>query len=110
MKNILIFLMLTFLSSQSYAIGDKEQGALMGIFGTLLIQKINQNNNGMQYPQDTYNGRFPEFRCNGSEVQCAYERGVYDRKRKEWEMMKRNAYECGRNPVLCDSDNSSISR
>ena len=108
MKNITLAFILTVFSTQSFAWGDKEQGILTGVVGTWLFNKITQHN--PNYPQDGYNGRFPQFRCNGDEVQCAYERGVYDRKRKEWEMMKRNAYECGRNPALCDRDNPNISQ
>ena len=96
---------LTAVSSTANAWGDREQGAVAGILGTIVVQEIFQRNRGpVTFPQDrgwgrTGNrGQFPPFRCNGSEVDCAYERGVYERKRIEWEDMKQEAYLCGRYP------------
>lgn len=86
------------------ALSDKQEGALIGIGSLLLFQNIAARNSGpMSYPQDTWGntssrGQFPPFRCSGSEVDCAYERGVYERKLQEWEDMKQEAYLCGRYP------------
>lgn len=92
----MVFTVVAALSSNSFALGDKEKGAIIGITSTLILQEILNRRGPMVYPQDRYGGEFPPFRCTGSEVECAYELGVYERKREEWEDMKRQAYECGR--------------
>jgi len=94
-------------SASVHAWGDREQGILTGIVGAVVIKEVfghyagDDTNYPTQYYTSGNNGRFPEFRCSGSEVDCAYERGVYDRKRQEWEEMKQEAYECGRYPSRC---------
>lgn len=96
----------TFSASDAQAWGDREQGILVGIGSTILLDRIfNPRNRSMSYPQDVYgsrNGRFPPFHCSGSDVECAYERGVYERKRQEWQEMKQEAYICGRYPEQCE--------
>jgi hypothetical protein len=110
-KNAITLAAVVFIATASTGVlawGDREQGILTGIVGAVVINEVlsNHASRGVVYP-DAYqyggrsNGRFPEFRCNGSEIDCAYERGVYDRKRQEWEDIKREAYECGRYPGRC---------
>lgn len=96
------------IASNASALGKREEGALIGIFGTLLIQSVaeardqrNQHNQPMSYPTGSH-GEFPAFRCQGSEVTCAYERGVWERKKEEWEDAKKDAYLCGRYGRNCN--------
>ena len=92
-------------ATDANALGRREEGVLIGIGSTLILQGVfNRDRGPVTYPQDggwgrtNRNGQFPPFRCTGSEVDCAYERGVWERKRQEWEDMKAEAYLCGRYP------------
>lgn len=94
---------LTFGSAQSKAWGPTEQGILWGILGTVTAGHIfNKSNDGKYYPENP-NGDFPPFRCSGDSVQCAYERGKWERERIEWQKAKDLAYECGRYPEKCNT-------
>lgn len=87
---------------QAFAWGDREQGILIGVIsGAVLNEWRNRQQAPMTYPSGAQ-GEFPEFRCHGSEVECAYERGVWERKREEWKEQKENAYLCGRYGRNCN--------
>ena len=83
-------------SSESRAIGDTEQGILWGVLGTVTLSKIFEQDDQDQYYPANPNGEFPPFRCSGDSVQCAYERGRWEREREEWLKEKDRAYQCGR--------------
>lgn len=78
------------------AIGDKEKGILIGVGSTILLNKVLTNDQNSQYYPHNPNGEFPPFRCNGDSVQCAYERGKWEREYEQWQKEKDKAYQCGR--------------
>lgn len=105
MKKLLAFVIIMSMSPAAFAWGDREQGILTGIAATMIYDKI-QKEGGYPSSRGGYGtyGRngYPAFRCYGTEIQCAYERGVYERERREYEEAKRRAYECGRHGINCD--------
>ena len=105
MKNSLLmtgaavtFIVLLFMlwSSKAEALGDVEEGILWGLGIYHIYDKITENE--PWEPGQVYGDRaeFPPFRCRGDSIKCAYERGVYEREREEWQDRKEKAYECGR--------------
>lgn len=89
-------------TGKAYAIGDTERGILYGlgiykIYDVITDQK--EWEPGQSYGQAE---QFPPFRCRGDSIQCAYERGVYEREREEWLDRKNKAYECGRYGRNCE--------
>lgn len=100
MKKLIIYLLAAVCASvsvKSMALGDKEAGVLIGVGSTLLLGRIlnPQDPNAKYYPYNP-NGEFRPFRCSGDSVQCAYERGVWERQYQEWMKEKDAAYQCGR--------------
>jgi len=112
MKKIVLAIILITMASSAMAWGDKEQGVLIGIGSAILFDKWREHNeygrygNTSYYPR--YDQRFPPFRCSSRDrVECAYQKGEYDRDRQQWEAERRRvlieqrdnerrAYECGR--------------
>jgi hypothetical protein len=93
----LVFVLIATLSSNTFAWGEKEQGVLIGIGGTLLIEEL------MRIRKATSeNSGYPPFECKADEIECAYRLGVYERERREYEERKRKAYECGRYGTNCE--------
>jgi hypothetical protein len=95
---ISLSIILSLMSTNSYALGDREKGALAGIVGTLVLTEIISDKE-----RETYPNGYPylennqrTFYCHKDEITCAYERGVWERERREFEEAKRRAYECGR--------------
>ena len=83
-------------SSKANALGQTEEGILYGI-GIYKIFDIITEDDPWQPGQDrSYGGEFPRFSCKGDGIDCAYQRGVYEREREEWEDRREKAYECGR--------------
>ena len=72
-------------SSKANAFGDTEEGILYGL-GIYKIYDIITEEEPWE-PGQTYGttSEFPPFRCRGDSVKCAYQRGVYEREREEWE-------------------------
>ena len=89
-------------SSQSQALGQTEEGILYGL-GIYKIYDIITEQPEWK-PNQTYgtDQGFPPFRCKGDSIKCAYERGLYEREREEWEDEKTKAYECGRTGRNCE--------
>ena len=89
-------------AQKANALGDTEEGILWGL-GIYKIYDIITEDDPWE-PGQTYgsSSEFPPFRCRGDSVKCAYERGVYEREREEWEDRKTKAYECGRYGKNCD--------
>lgn len=108
MKKLLVFVVVMVMSPAVFAWGDREQGILTGIAATMIYDKIQDQR---QYPSSRggyggYGGYqqrgYPPFRCAGTEIDCAYQRGVYERQRREYEEAKQRAYECGRYGTNCE--------
>ena len=107
MKNlILAVLAATLVSTNANALGKREEGVLIGIGSAILINSVmrdREHNDVSDYRYD-HHGRyrwsrvneFPAFRCRDNSVQCAYERGVWERERAIWKQEKDHAYRCGR--------------
>lgn len=102
-------LLLVTATSNVYAWGDREQGALTAIGGMLLLDHI--ANSSDTYRDDTYidlrhydrydrrhfdpSRRVPKSLYCSSRVACAYERGARERQRRIEEQEAIRAYECG---------------
>ena len=89
-------------SSKAEAIGDTERGILYGLGIYKIYDVITEQEEWK--PGNTYghSDEFPPFRCRGDSIKCAYERGVYEREREEWQDAKDKAYECGRYGRNCE--------
>jgi hypothetical protein len=92
---------LMFGSSDSKAWGPTEQGILWGVLGTVTLGHVFDKSKNSQYYPENPNGDFPPFRCSGNSVDCAYQRGKWERERIEWQAAKDRAYQCGRYPEKC---------
>ena len=100
--NKLIAIALLVFSTNAYALGDVEEGILYGLGIYKVWDIINEEEewkSGQVYGDDQ---GFPPFRCRGDSIKCAYERGLYEREREEWEDKKNKAYECGRTGRNCE--------
>lgn len=94
---IFAFILAATLSVNTFAWGEKEQGVLIGIGGTLLIDQL------MKLRRERISNEYPPFRCTSpSEIECSYQLGIYERERREYEEAKRRAYECGRYGTNCE--------
>ena len=103
---ILAVLAATLVSTNANALGKREEGVLIGIGSAILINSVmrdREHSDVSDYGYD-HHGRyrwsrvneFPAFRCRDNSVQCAYERGVWERERAIWKQEKDRAYRCGR--------------
>ena len=100
--NKLIAIVLLVFSSNAYSLGQTEEGILYGLGIYKVWDLINEEPEWT--PGQTYGSDqgFPPFRCRGDSIKCAYERGLYEREREEWEDKKQKAYECGRTGRNCE--------
>ena len=99
--NKLIAIALLVFSTNAYSLGQTEEGILYGLGIYKVWDIINEEEewkSGQVYGQDQ---GFPPFRCKGDSIKCAYESGVYEREREEFEDKKMKAYECGRTGRNC---------
>ena len=90
-------------SSKANALGQTEEGILYGL-GIYKIYDVITEDDPWE-PGQTSNGygdQFPPFKCKGSGIECAYQRGVYEREKEEWEDAREKAYECGRYGRNCE--------
>lgn len=104
MKQLLAFVIVMSMSPAVFAWGDREQGILTGIGAKIIYDHVT-NDRGYPSSRGGYGQRrtgYPPFRCYGTEIECAYERGVYERERREYEEAKQRAYECGRYGTNCE--------
>lgn len=102
---VIVVLVFLIWSGQASALGEREKGVLIGIGSSIIYDRVFRNGGGYGYPGPGgyggygNQGSFPPFRCsspNPQSVQCAYERGVYERERQVWQEEKNAAYRCGR--------------
>ena len=106
-------------ASNANALGNREEGVLIGLGSAILLGNVYRNSEARQtgsYGDYGYGGygddwpkvygprggsTFPPFRCRGNSVDCAYQRGVWEREREIWLQAKDDAYMCGRYPEKC---------
>ena len=103
---ILAVLAATLVSANVHALGKREEGVLIGIGSAILINSVmrdREHNDVGNYGHDHHyryrwssGNELPAFRCRDTSVQCAYERGVWERERAIWMQEKDRAYRCGR--------------
>jgi len=104
---ILALLGATLVSTNANALGKREEGVLIGIGSAILVNSVMRNSAlhgasdyGYGYHHSRYGvlrgSEFPAFRCRDNSIECAYERGVWERERALWMQEKDRAYRCGR--------------
>lgn len=98
MKKLIIAALAASLSTSALAWGDREQGALAGIAGTLLIQEIikdnKSNTNGaVTYRYESRPGPAPRYYSDP--VEEAYIRGLRAREMNRQFEAEARAYRCG---------------
>lgn len=108
MKKIIIgcivsFSMFTTLPANA-GLSDTQEGAIMGIIGTVLFQKIRDNTRSYRpatetpYPTAAGNSQYSEL----DPVKRAYDQGVRERQQEELAKKQQYAYECGKYGRNCD--------
>ena len=92
----------------AYAISDMLEGALyaVGITTSIgyLVNKNRQTELQEQQQRAFYmqnRPEYPNFICYKDPIECAYEQGVYDNAKAQWERAKIDAYNCGRHGTDC---------
>lgn len=93
-------------ASNANALGKREEGVLIGLGSAILLGSVAKNRGGSGdygYGRGYGYGNtdFPPFRCSGNSVDCAYQRGRWEREREIWLQEKEDAYLCGRYPEKC---------
>ena len=91
------------ISTPAYAISDMLEGALYAVGITsginYIVNKNQQTQLQEQQQREFYmrnRSEYPNFICYEDPIQCAYEQGVYDNAKAQWEKSKIDAYNCGR--------------
>jgi len=103
----LVALGIFFSAPQASALGDREKGALIGIAGLLTVQEIirgskhRQQHTQMQtqgassYPPTTGYYDYPSFEeFRRAQIEEAYRRGTEERRMRELQEEKAEAYRC----------------
>ena len=90
-------------SAKANALGQTEEGILYGLGIYKIYDIITEEEPWEPGQSRSYGDSFPPFSCKGDGIQCAYQRGVYEREREEWEDAREKAYECGRYGRNCDT-------
>jgi len=98
---------LLFASTSSQAdewLSDKQEGAIYGAAGVLLLQNFARNRGYVSggYPIVTYPSS-PGYYPPADPTQRAYEEGVRDRQRMEQQERANRAYNCGRYGTDCNN-------
>ena len=98
------FLVVLFIlwSGKANALGQTEEGILYGIGIYKIFDIITEEEPWEPGQSREYGSDFPPFSCKGSGIDCAYQRGVYEREKEEWEDRREKAYECGRYGRNCE--------
>ena len=105
MKTILLaltFIALMVPAPKSIALGQTEEGILYGLGIYKIFDIVTEEDPWEPGQSREYGNDFPPFSCKGSGIDCAYQRGVYEREREEWEDAREKAYECGRYGRNCE--------
>jgi hypothetical protein len=88
------------ISQPAAALGDREEGVLIGIGSLLILDEIAERRDVGSF--GVWRGNrptrdFPRFRCSSRDgITCAYERGAWERERELWYQEQARAYRCGR--------------
>ena len=92
-------------SSKANALGKTEEGILYGLGLYKLYDYITEEKVEPWEPGQThgYGDEFPPFVCRGDGIKCAYQKGVYEKEKEEWEDCRQKTYECGRYGKNCES-------
>jgi hypothetical protein len=85
------------------ALGQTEEGILYGLGIYKIYDVITEEDPWEPGQSREYGDQFPPFSCRGSGIECAYQKGVYEREKEEWEDAREKAYECGRYGRNCDT-------
>ena len=105
MKTILLVLTAALFlipSPEARALGKTEEGILYGIGIYKIFDIITEEEPWEPGQSRGYGDQFPPFSCKGDGIECAYQKGVYEREKEEWEDRREKAYECGRYGRNCD--------
>jgi hypothetical protein len=89
-------------SGKANALGQTEEGILYGLGIYKIYDVLTEEEPWEAGQTGEYVSGFPPFNCKGDAIHCAYQRGVYEREREEWEDRREKAYECGRYGRNCD--------
>jgi hypothetical protein len=89
-------------TSKANALGQTEEGILYGLGIYKIYDIINEEDPWEPGQSRSYGDQFPRFSCRGDGIECAYQRGVYEREKEEWEDAREKAYECGRYGRNCE--------
>ncbi len=89
-------------AQKANALGQTEEGILYGIGIYKIFDIITEDDPWEPGQTREYGNEFPPFSCRGSGIDCAYQRGVYEREKEEWEDARDKAYECGRYGRNCE--------
>jgi len=84
----------SFISQPANALGDKEQGVLMGIAALKIFQDMKEQERISQKVNDRYSGYSTYNEYRDAEIREAYMRGLEERRRRELEAAKQEAYQC----------------
>ena len=92
------------ISANANALGKREEGVLVGLGSAILINSVIRDRDYSGEHRYDHQSQFgwsrgkelPAFQCRDNSVQCAYERGVWERERAIWMQRKDRAYRCGR--------------
>ena len=89
------------MSQPAAALGDREEGVLIGIGSLLILDELAGRDRDVGrigvFRGNRATRDFPRFRCSSRDaVTCAYERGVWERERELWYKEQHRAYRCGR--------------
>ena len=98
------FMMVLFIlwSGKANALGQTEEGILYGLGIYKIYDVITEEDPWEPGQSRSYGDSFPPFSCKGDGIDCAYQRGVYEREMEEWEDAREKAYECGRYGRNCE--------
>ena len=77
------------MSQPAAALGDREEGVLIGIGSLLILDELAGRDRDVGrigvFRGNRATRDFPRFRCSSRDaVTCAYERGVWERERELW--------------------------
>ena len=100
--SFLLVLGLLTVSMNAQSLGDTEEGILWGLGIYKIYDVITEEEPWEPNQTRDYGNSFPPFSCRGSGIDCAYQKGVYEREREEWEDAREKAYECGRYGRNCE--------
>jgi|TARA_R110000823_G_scaffold287574_2_gene405855 hypothetical protein len=83
-----------------HAMNDQLESALVaiGVTGGMnwIVNRTNVPATTQRNYESANRSEFPNFVCNAEPLECAYQQGIYDQAREQWQKSKEDAYNCGR--------------